>query len=72
MYDFIRLRKNTWDRLLMMSGGVLSEYIDQLSKKDPLYPILSERQFKAIDRRLLLVYGTVENCMERFGADIFE
>lgn len=65
-----RLRKSTWDRLLLFSGGTLTELLDQLSKRDILYPLLSVEHYRAIDRRMLMVYAAVEACFDRFSKDI--
>lgn len=54
---------------MYFSGGTLSELIDQLTVNDLLYPILTKDHLKAIERRLLLTYGTVELCFEKFGID---
>lgn len=65
-----RLRKSTWDRLLLFSGGTITELLDQLSKRDLLYPLLSAEHYRAIDRRMLMVYAAVEACFDRFSKDI--
>lgn len=64
-----RLRKSTWDRLLFFSGGTLTELLDQLSKRDLLYPLLTQDHYKGIERRLLMVYAAVEACFDRFEKD---
>lgn len=64
-----RLRKSTWDRLQYFSGGMMSELIDQLTKRDLLYPLLTNDHYKAMDRRLLMIYAAVELCFDRFGKE---
>lgn len=64
-----RLRKTTWERLLVFSGGTLSELLEQLSKRDLLYPLLTVEHYKAIDRRMLIIYSAMEICFERFGKE---
>lgn len=66
------MRKTTWERLQMFSGGTLAEFIGLLSKDDVLAPLLTDLHYRALERRLLLVYGAVEYCMGRFGEDIFD
>lgn len=66
------MRKTTWERLQIFSGGTMTEFINLVSKDDALYPLLTDQHFRAIERRLLLVYGAVEYCMGRFGEDIFD
>lgn len=63
------MRKSTWDRLLIFSGGTLSELIEQLTKRDLLYPILTSDHLKAIDRRMLILFSAMEICFERFGKE---
>lgn len=69
IFTFDRLRKSTWDRLLNFSGGTLSELLEQLTKRDLLYPLLTDDHYKALTRRLLLIYAAVETCFEQFGKD---
>lgn len=64
-----RLRKSTWDRLLFFSGGTLTELLNQLTKRDLLYPLLTNEHYKGIERRLLMVYAAIEACFDRFGKD---
>lgn len=64
-----RVRKATWERLQMFSGGTLTELIDQLTKRDLLYPLLTNEHYKAIERRLLMIYAAVEICIDRHGKD---
>lgn len=66
----MRLRKSTWERLLHYSGGTLSEILEQLTKSDQLYPILSKEHLNGINRRLMIIYSAVEMCMEKYGADV--
>ena len=67
-----RLRKSTWDRLQVFSGGVLTELIDRLSKPDILYPLISDKHKRGIERRLLVVYAVVEYCMDKEGEKMFK
>lgn len=55
---------------MFFSGGTLPELIEQLSKRDILYPILSPENYKALERRLNMVYASVEICFDRFGKEI--
>lgn len=64
---FVRLRKTTWQRLLTFTGGSLTSFIKELSKNDLLNPILIEEHYKAVERRLLLVFGAVDYCFDSFG-----
>lgn len=63
------MRKVTWERLQVFSGGTMTELIDQLTKRDLLYPLLTNEHYKGIERRLLMIYAAVEICFERHGKD---
>lgn len=65
-----RLRKTTWERLQIFSGGTLTELIDALTKRDLLYPLLTPEHYKALERRLLTVYAVAEMCFDRFGKEV--
>ncbi|XP_037943615.1 glycosaminoglycan xylosylkinase homolog, partial [Teleopsis dalmanni] len=72
LYQCCLLRKETWDRLQVFSGGVLTEIIDRLSKNDPLYPLITDKHKQGVERRLLVVYAVVEYCMDKEGDKIFK
>lgn len=69
MYSVFRLRKSTWERLLYFSGGTLTELLDQLTKRDLLYPLLTIEHHKAMERRMLMVFAAAETCFDRFGKE---
>jgi hypothetical protein len=56
----------------LYSGGALSETLRKLTKNDILYPLLMDEHYKAIERRLMIIYTAVELCKERYGNDIFK
>lgn len=64
-----RLRKTTWQRLLYFSGGTLTELLDQLTKRDALYPLLTPEQYKGIERRMLMLFAAAEMCFDRYGKE---
>lgn len=43
--------------------------MDQLTKRDLLYPLLTNEHYKGLERRLLMVYAAVEACFDRVGKD---
>lgn len=69
---FLSIRKTTWDRLQVFSGGVLTELIDRLSKHDALFPLITDKHKRGVERRLLVVYAVVEYCMDREGDKMFK
>lgn len=68
-FCIFRLRRTTWERLLYFSGGTLTELLDQLTKRDLLYPLLTPDHNKAMDRRMLMLFAAVEMCFDRHGKD---
>lgn len=66
------IRKTTFTRLLMFTGGSLSEMLKLLTKNDLLHPILTENHFAALERRLLKVFSVIEFCREQHGNSIFK
>lgn len=71
-FSICRLRASTWERLQVFSGGVLTELIDRLSKSDALYPLITDKHKRGVERRLLIVYAVVEYCMDREGEKMFK
>lgn len=67
-----RIRRTTWERLQTFSGGALTETLEALSEIDLLHPLLTKEHYTAIERRLLLIYTTVELCREKYGGKIFK
>jgi hypothetical protein len=62
-----RLRKSTWDRLQIFSGNALSTSLEALLQHSHITPVLTSSHLKALDRRLLSVFATVEMCFEQHG-----
>ncbi|CAH3042017.1 unnamed protein product [Porites lobata] len=69
VYQCCKVRKSTWNRFLSLSRQriPLSELLRQATKDDPVAPVLSEPQFKAIDRRLKIAMDTVKKCIRQNG-----
>ncbi|XP_055903700.1 glycosaminoglycan xylosylkinase homolog [Eupeodes corollae] len=72
LYQCCMLRKTTWDRLQVFSGGVLTDLIDRLSKPDPLHPLITDKHKRGVERRLLVVYAVVEYCMDIYDDKMFK
>lgn len=43
--------------------------MDQLTKRDLLYPLLTHEHYKGMERRLLMIYAAAEACFDRFGKE---
>ena len=59
-----RLRSSTHSRLKNIASNetALSLLLDKRLSSDPIYPILTNDHLHALDRRLLIVLKTFENC----------
>lgn len=69
IYQCCRIRQSTWNRFRSVKNQKmsLSEILRKSAKDDPLAPVLSDLQFKAIDRRLKIAIDTVEKCIKQYG-----
>lgn len=69
VYQCCRIRRSTWNRFLSVSNqeSSLSELLCKATKDDPVAPVLSDLQFKAIDRRLKIAIDTVKKCIKLHG-----
>ncbi|XP_065213008.1 glycosaminoglycan xylosylkinase-like [Planococcus citri] len=63
------LRNSTWNTLLDLRGGNLSYWLRYLITFNNSNPeiILTEKHFKAFDRRLLIIFAVLEDCFLRKG-----
>ncbi|XP_053698319.1 glycosaminoglycan xylosylkinase homolog [Sabethes cyaneus] len=71
LYQCCMIRKTTWERLQIFSGGALTETLVELNEIDLLYPLLTKDHYIGIERRLIMVYTTVELCKEKYGNKVF-
>lgn len=62
-----RLASNTWQQLELISGGSLSETVKVLSSLRG-EKLATEEHFRAIERRLLKIYATVQYCIGKHGS----
>ncbi|CAH2050643.1 unnamed protein product, partial [Iphiclides podalirius] len=67
LYQCCILSSSTWKNLEMVSGGSLSETIKLLSEYQG-HKLASEEHFKAVDRRLMKIYATVQYCIGKHGS----
>lgn len=63
---FTRLTPSTWQNLELVSGGSLTETIKLLAALQG-QRLATEEHFKAVERRLLKVYATVQYCIGKYG-----
>lgn len=71
LYQCCMIRKTTWERLQILSGGALTDILNELTKYDLLYPLLTNLHLEAMERRLLNVFASVEICVEKHGKGVF-
>nr|XP_012228875.1 PREDICTED: glycosaminoglycan xylosylkinase [Linepithema humile]XP_012228876.1 PREDICTED: glycosaminoglycan xylosylkinase [Linepithema humile]XP_012228877.1 PREDICTED: glycosaminoglycan xylosylkinase [Linepithema humile] len=68
LYQCCIIHKTTWNRLRLFSGGSLSVALGKLvaheAKMSDILPLVTEAHLSAIDRRLLIIYAAVENCLK--------
>lgn len=51
---------------------MLTEIVDRLSKQDALYPLITDKHKRGVERRLLVVFAVVEYCMDKEGDKMFK
>lgn len=71
LYQCCTVRRATYERLLLFTGGKLSETVRELSRPDLASPVVTEAHYQAVDRRLLLVFSAIEMCREKRGKMMF-
>ncbi|CAB3256431.1 unnamed protein product [Arctia plantaginis] len=67
LYQCCILSHSTWQTLESVSGGSLTETIKLLSSFHG-EQLATEDHYRAIERRLLKVYATVQYCIEKLGS----
>ncbi|XP_050666699.1 glycosaminoglycan xylosylkinase homolog isoform X2 [Leptidea sinapis] len=66
LYQCCMLSKSTWGHLEMLSGGSLTETIKLLSGFQG-YKIATDNHYRAVERRLMKIYATVQYCIGKHG-----
>ncbi|XP_047475613.1 glycosaminoglycan xylosylkinase-like [Penaeus chinensis] len=62
-----RIRRATYDRLVLLSGGGMSRALREVLAYDPVSPVLSDAHLHAIDRRVTHVLAALSACSEKEG-----
>ncbi|XP_053615417.1 glycosaminoglycan xylosylkinase homolog isoform X2 [Plodia interpunctella] len=65
--NFCVMTYSTWRHLEMLSGGILTETIKILSSFQG-FKLATEDHYKAVERRLLKIYATVQYCIGKHGS----
>lgn len=58
-----RIRESMWHSLLILQDGVLSTMLRRMLDQDSIAPVLDEKYYTALDRRLLHVLDAVRDCI---------
>ncbi|KPJ08674.1 Glycosaminoglycan xylosylkinase [Papilio machaon] len=67
LYQCCMLSLKTWQNLELLSGGSLSETIELLAGYQG-NKLATEEHFRAVDRRLMKIYATVQYCIGKYGS----
>lgn len=62
-----RLHQTTYERLVLLSGGGMSQAMKELLALDPIAPVLAEAHLRAMDRRVIHILAALNACRERKG-----
>ena len=63
------VRKKTYQRLQLLSKGVLSRVMKAVLSADPLSPVLTDRHLNALDRRVEHVLYEIKKCIIEHDSD---
>ncbi|XP_046963572.1 glycosaminoglycan xylosylkinase homolog isoform X1 [Vanessa cardui] len=66
LYQCCMISPSTWQKLEIVSGGSLTNTIKQLAALQG-QKLATEEHFKAVERRLLKVYATVQYCIGKYS-----
>lgn len=61
------VRRSTYERLQILTDGVLSEVLKTVMELEPLAPVLTDAHLLALDRRLKVVMDKAHWCMKQYG-----
>ena len=60
------VRRSTFERLALLSGGGLSYALEELLKTDPFgSSILDQKRLKSVDRRVAIVLSLIHYCFDK-------
>ena len=60
------IRKSTYERLLDLKDNFLAEF-DNMTRTDPLYPLLLQEQVDDVVKRINMLLSLVEYCVHLKG-----
>lgn len=63
LYQCCKIRDVTWQNLLLLQNGVLSQTLSRVLSQDSIAPVLYEQYYTVIDRRLNHIIYEVQKCI---------
>lgn len=60
------MRLSTYERLRYLYTNKFSKLLDASLRHDPLYPVLNDDHYTAVDRRLALILNQLAECTRRY------
>lgn len=66
-FSLLRMRQNTWERLLLFTGDTLGSSLQKLLSSSFISPVLHKEYYSALNRRLRTVFATAELCFHKYG-----
>ena len=60
---FCRIRESTWQTLLILQNGLLSKIMWTILSQDSISPVLYDKYYPALDRRLQNILNEVKKCI---------
>ncbi|XP_064643874.1 glycosaminoglycan xylosylkinase-like [Lineus longissimus] len=64
LYQCCMLRESTYEKLVLLQNGVLSQVLRTVLATDPISPILTDLYYKAMDRRMKKIIQLIHKCIE--------
>ncbi|XP_065345223.1 glycosaminoglycan xylosylkinase [Cloeon dipterum] len=65
LYQCCILRRTTYERLLLYTGGTLSIALEKSLQWSHISPVLTDKHLLALDRRLKIVLGAISLCLQK-------
>lgn len=63
LYQCCKIRESTWQTLLILQNGLLSKIMWTLLSQDSISPVLYDKYYPALDRRLQNILNEVKKCI---------
>ncbi|XP_025112699.1 glycosaminoglycan xylosylkinase-like [Pomacea canaliculata] len=67
LYQCCIVRYSTRENLRILQESLLSSVLREVLRSDPIYPVLTDSHFEALDRRVATVLQEIETCISTNG-----